>query len=367
MRKLNIEEIKHLIVGATILGVGGGGSPEFGLKILSKDLEEGRELRISNFNELDPKSYIATPYFAGSIPPPGVKRERKEFTPKVMVKALKLLEEQINSRISAVIATEIGGGNTAVALHLGAVLGLPLVDGDHAGRSVPELVHSTYYINGIPLTPSIIATADGDYVVFKDYSSIQSYENIVRAIAAQAMGTVFVLDSPVKVEVASKVAVKGSITRAIKLGEVVENARSSGEDVASVVAEELNGYIIMRGKVSKHDLREKAGFLIGNTYIEGIGEFEGKNLRIWVKNENIIAWINDAPIVLPPDLIILIGEDGYGVVNSKIRIGMKISVIAAPGPNEWKTPKGLEVVGPKHFGFNYEYKPVKELVEEVLK
>ena len=362
-----MDDIKHLVIGAAILGVGGGGSPESGLKILTKDLEEGRELKLCGFNELNPKLYIATPYFAGSIPPPGVKRERKEFTVEVLVKALKLLEEFLGNKISAVIATEIGGGNTAIALHLGALLGLPLVDGDHAGRSVPELVHSTYYINGVPLTPSIVATADGDYIIFKEYSSIESYEGIVRAIAAQASGTVFVLDSPVKVEIASKVAVNGSVSKAIEIGEAVEKARKEGLNVPSIIAEKLNGYIIFEGVIDKFDLKEEAGFLIGNTYVKGIGRFENKVLRIWVKNENIIAWINEEPIVMPPDLIILIDENGYGVINSRLKVGMKVTVIAAPGPEEWKTPKGLEVVGPRHFGFNYDYIPVEKLVEKVLR
>ena len=46
---------------------------------------------------------------------------------------------------------------------------------------------------------------------------------------------------------------------------------------------------------------------------------------------------------------------------------MKVTVIAAPGPEEWKTPKGFEVVGPRHFGFNYDYIPVEKLVEKVLR
>ncbi|RLE54781.1 MAG: DUF917 domain-containing protein [Candidatus Methanomethylicota archaeon] len=368
MRMLDYVGVKHLVVGATILGVGGGGSPEDGLRVLMDDLNAGHKLLICNFDELDPDLYIATPYYAGSIPAPGSKpKKSKKFTAEVMIKALRLLEGVIENRIAAVIATEIGGGNTATALHLAALLGLPLVDGDHAGRSVPELVHSTYIINGVPLTPSVVTTADGDYLVFKEYSSIECYEDIVRAIAAQAGGTVFVLDSPVKVQVASKVAVNGSVSKAIEIGEAVEKARNEGLNVASIVAEKLDGYVIFKGEIERHDLKEKAGFLIGNTYIKGKSGFDGNIFRIWVKNENIMAWIDGEPIVMPPDLIIVIGEDGYGVVNSKLKVGMEVTVVAAPGPNEWKTPKGLEVVGPRHFGFNYDYIPVERLVEKVLR
>ena len=36
--------------------------------------------------------------------------------------------------------------NTAEALHVACLLHLPLADGDPAGRSVPELIHSTFYL-----------------------------------------------------------------------------------------------------------------------------------------------------------------------------------------------------------------------------
>jgi len=366
MHTLNISDIKHLIIGATILGVGGGGNPETGMHILIEDLNAGLELKICTFNELDYDSYLTTPYYAGSMPAPSKRpKETKRFSTKVMIKALKLLEGIIKENISAVIATEIGGGNTAIALHLGAILGLPLVDGDHAGRSVPELVHSTYYINNIPLCPSIIATVDGNLLIFREYANIESYEAIVRAIAAQSSGSVFVIDSPVTASIASKAAVTGSISRAIMLGETVFYAKNKGLHIASLIAEKLNGFVIFEGKVTNHNLREQSGFLIGNILIEGVNEHKGHELKIWVKNENIIAWKDDDPIVMPPDLIIMIDKNGYGVINSKIKKDMRVTVIAAPAPEIWRTPRGLKVLGPKYFGFNYDYIPVEKLASKV--
>lgn len=245
---------------------------------------------------------------------------------------------------------------------MGSLLGLPLVDGDHVGRSVPELVQSSYYIKGLSLTPSAVTTVNGDLLLIKKYSSIESYEKIVRMLAEQGSGTVFVIDSPVNVKTASRVAVVGSVSRAIGLGESVEKARAKGLETAKVVAEKLSGYTIFKGRIKSHDLREEKGFLTGNVLVEGIGDHRGRSLKIWVKNENIIAWINNQPIVLPPDLIVLIGEDGYGVVNSEIAIERKVVVVAAPAPEVWRTPKGLEVLGPRHFGFDLDYVPVEKLV-----
>ena len=91
---------------------------------------------------------------------------------------------------------------------------------------------------------------------------------------------------------------------------------------------------------------------------------DGVSLEIHVKNENIAAfWSYGEPAVLPPDLIFM-NEDGWGVVNSELEEGMKVSVIAAPAPLQWRTEAGLAIMGPRHFGFDLDYIPVEVLLGE---
>lgn len=52
----------------------------------------------------------------------------------------------------AIGSTELGGENTAEALHVALLMDLPLIDADPAGRSVPELQHSTYYVKNVPIS-----------------------------------------------------------------------------------------------------------------------------------------------------------------------------------------------------------------------
>jgi DUF917 family protein len=362
MFTVNYEGIKNLIVGATILGTGGGGDPEAGMHILKDIFDSGKKLQICSLDELDPESYVVTPDLVGSIPAPGAKsQENKEMTVEKMVKAYSFLEESIEEKIVGVVAPEIGGGNTANAFRLGALLGLTLVDCDHCGRSVPEITQSSYHINGCSVTPSVIATANGDLLLIKEYSSIENYEEIARMIAAQTGGIVFVIDSPIRVAIASRVAVIGSISKTIGLGKAVEKAKNERIPTPQVVAEKLGGYVIFKGKIAKYDLREEKGFLSGDIFIEGLSSHRGTKLRIWVKNENIIAWLDGKPAVLPPDLIILLGENGYGVVNSDIAQGMKVDVVAAPAQEILRTPRGLGVIGPRHFGFDLDYVPIEKL------
>jgi DUF917 family protein len=72
--------------------------------------------------------------------------------------------------------------------------------------------------------------------------------------------------------------------------------------------------------------------------------------------------VDQKPAVMPPDLIIFLDSDGYGITNDTLKQGLEVSVLAARAPQVWRTPKGLEFFGPKHFGFEYTYVPVEKLV-----
>jgi DUF917 family protein len=69
---------------------------------------------------------------------------------------------------------------------------------------------------------------------------------------------------------------------------------------------------------------------------------------------------------MPPDLLIFLKNDGTPITNTELKEGMLINAIVTRAPEVWRTPKGLELFGPKHFGFNYDYIPVEELIKKIL-
>ncbi len=68
---------------------------------------------------------------------------------------------------------------------------------------------------------------------------------------------------------------------------------------------------------------------------------------------------------MPPDLICVVDDSELGVTNSRLKIGLKVNIIGVKAPSIWRTEKGLELLGPKHFNFNIEYKPVEELAKMI--
>ena len=278
--------------------------------------------------------------------------------------AFKALGDFMGESFYATISTELGGHNTAVGMSVAAKLGIPIVDADPAGRSVPELQHSTMYINNISITPLAVANKFGDVAIIKEVANDFRAEAIVRAMAVVSQNSVGVTDHPVRGKDLKKAVIPGAISYALKIGKALREAREKGEDPAAKVAEAGNGYILFKGIVKNFTWEDRAGFTLGDTYIEGKGEYSGDEYRIWYKNENIISWKNGEIFVTVPDLIcILDSKTGDPITNPNFKKGMEVTVIGLPAPKEWRTEKGLETFGPKHFGYDLDYIPIEKIME----
>ncbi|MEM1876917.1 MAG: DUF917 family protein [Ignisphaera sp.] len=65
----SLEEVEDLVLGATVLGTGGGGSPIEGFNMLRELIEKGLEIRVADIDDLPEDSTIVSPYYVGTIAP----------------------------------------------------------------------------------------------------------------------------------------------------------------------------------------------------------------------------------------------------------------------------------------------------------
>jgi DUF917 family protein len=366
MRSLDSKEVQDLVVGAAILGTGGGGDPQRGLELLREDLARERRLLLASDLDLEPESTVVCAYHCGSIPPPGKQTSGEPAQgllsdEDVMLSGLRAMEKRLGKKVRGVIPTEIGGGNTPAALHLAALLGVPAIDADQVGRAAPELVQSSYLVNGVEATPSVVVDAYGDTSVVEHYANPAQYEAMVRSLAVAGGGSAFVIDSPISAARAFAAGIKGTVSRAISLGGVVRESLARGDNPVSAAAHFLSAFTLFQGEISEFTLNEEAGFLVGEIWIDGRDEWSSRRLRVSVKNENMIAWLDDKPVAMIPDSICLLDESGYGVTNSAVRKNQTVSVLGVVSPPIWRTQKGLDHFGPRRFGFPFDYIPVEVL------
>ena len=198
MKKLTQQEIIDILYGCTIVGTGGGGDLDLGLRTMQEDFDQGRELYMADLSEVPDDAYVAVPYMCGS--PASLEGGGDEFAhlpqlgyPESLL-AFRTLEDYFGQKFYGAVSTELGGANTAYALHAACQLGVPIVDADPAGRSVPELQHSTFYVKDIPMAPIALATQFGDAMIVKDIVNDMRAEDIVRAVAIASGNKVGVAD-----------------------------------------------------------------------------------------------------------------------------------------------------------------------------
>jgi len=359
---LTKEQVEDLVAGATILGVGGGGSPSEGLADLTRVLDQGSHLVVAGLDEFDEHDIIVSPYFVGSVAP-SKKAEGKPAEPDPIAAAVSLLESKLGRKVSGTVATEIGGGNTAACLAIAGKLNIPMVDGDLMGRAGPELHQSTTQIFNRPMAPSAIVSETGNRILVESYARIDDYEAIARYVSVVAGGHVAVVDSALTMSAARDCVIQGTISKCIEIGRARRTANEEGEDPVAAVLDELEGgRLLLKGKVTKYTWRDEKGFLFGEATVSGEAEWKGKDFRSWIMNEHIMGWTNGKPSVMPPDLIMLLEpSSGSGITNDRLEEGMEVSVVGASAPKVWRKPSGLAVFGPRHFGFDYDYVPFEEL------
>jgi uncharacterized protein len=153
--------------------------------------------------------------------------------------------------------------------------------------------------------------------------------------------------------------VRGSVSLALRIGEVI---RTTADDPVAELVAELHGYRLLEGKIVDVERRTTGGFARGTASIEGLGSDTGRTLAIEIQNENLVARENGRVVASVPDLITVIdSHTAQTVTTERLRYGQRVSVIAFPCDPIWRSPRGLEIAGPRAFGYDFEYVPVEGL------
>jgi DUF917 family protein len=151
--------------------------------------------------------------------------------------------------------------------------------------------------------------------------------------------------------------VPGTITLCEELGALIRAERAAHGDAAGAVIERLGGRALLAGKVVDVARRTQGGFARGEARIVGAGE-----LRLHFQNEHLLAMLDGEVVASTPDLIVVLdAETGEPVTTEGLRYGRRVVALGAPCDARWRTPEGLELVGPRFFGYDCDYVPVESL------
>jgi len=238
-------------------------------------------------------------------------------------------------------------------------LNIPIVDADGMGRAFPELQMVTPTMYGISATPMAIGDEKGNRAVINTPTNRWT-ETVARTITIDMGSTALIALYPMTGRQPKEGMVLGTLTRAEQIGRALRTAHDMHRDAVDVVAEVTGGQAFFRGKVVDVQRRTERGFARGEAHIQGTGDDEGRSLVIHFQNEALMAIRDGETIVSVPDLIVVLdAESGQPITTEGLRYGLRVTVLGIPCDPRWRTEAGLELVGPRYFGYDVDYTPAE--------
>ncbi len=355
LRPVSAAEIESLALGAWILGTGGGGSPYSGLLNMRKLYREGTVVSLMDPAALEDDDLVAVVSNMGA---PLVGLERL-VDPQSIYRAVRMMEEYLDRRFRAVMSVEIGGGNAIQPFLAAALLGIPVVDADAMGRAFPEAQMTSFAIHDLPMYPLTLADVRDNAVIVARAASWKWMERLSRKACVEVGSIAATCKAPRTGREVKTCGILYTVTKAIRLGETVQAARHAHADPIQAVVEAAGGRLLFRGKVQDVDRRTTEGFLRGTAALDGLDGFKGRAFVLAFQNEFAVGWLDGEPHVTTPDLICVMDSlSGEAIGTETLRYGQRVTVIALPAPPILLTPKGLDHVGPRAFGYDLDFHSV---------
>jgi uncharacterized protein len=344
-------DLEDLARGAAILGTGGGGNPYVGMLLARGAIRTHGPVRLVDPDEV-PDDALVVDVAGMGAPTVGVEKLNSGTE---VITALKALQSFLGRQVTHVVCGEAGGSNSTVPFLVAATLGLPLVDADGIGRAFPELQMTIPALCGLPVAPLALADARGNTAILTTADNFWS-ERIARAITVQMGSTAAIASTAMSGRQVKTVMIRGTITLCQELGALVRQARAEHTDPVGAVARRLDGRLIFSGRVTDVERRTQAGFARGTATLTATDGGRASHLELQFQNEHLVARRNDCVLVTTPDLIMVLDQEtAEPITTEELRYGLRAAVLAAPCDPRWRTPEGLALVGPRAFGYDFDY------------
>ena len=345
-----------LVDGAAIFSAGGGGNPEAGYKIVDALFSKGYSVKLVPPSEVPDEAKVVNFACVGAT-------TTIEYDSEAAVKTLKALEEYANFSAYATIPVELGGFNTLAAVDVAARSGIPVVDADGAGRSVPEVHLKVYTIDGISLTPMVAADLHAkNVVIIKETLDSKAAERIARTLAAEWNQSAYTARRILTGAQVKTSPVQLSLSQSMKIGKLL---RTAVEPIKAIL-KETSGFKLFEGVTNSVERKTEAGFTFTDIELHGIHGYAGNTFEFKAKNEVLVAYRDERLAAIAPDIITPVHpETGKCITAEKIEKGNRIAVLGLPAPKKWRTSKGLELWKDtlQRSKILEEYMPIEKLVK----
>ncbi|KAA9233714.1 DUF917 domain-containing protein [Aerococcus mictus] len=361
MRLLDKEAVEKISIGAAFLGTGGGGDPYIGKLMALSAIKKHGPVKLISVDEVE-EDGVYLP--SASMGAPSILLEKFPAGDEFIKTFEKLSNFLGVEEISGTFPMEAGGVNSMIPIAVAASTGLPVVDVDGMGRAFPELQMTTFHLGGKTVSPMTMADEKGNNVVYETIDNIWA-ERIARVVTSEMGGSSLVSLYPSTGADLKEVGIQNIVTLSEKIGRIISSDESTEARLEKLLAE-THGVELMSGKIIDISRTVKNGFNFGEIKIEGYDQYENSQMTVYFQNEYLVASKDGEIVVTTPDLITLVEVDTLEPATSdSLKYGKRVRVLGLPADKKWKTELGIKTVGPRYFGYDFDYKPIEELNKEV--
>jgi DUF917 family protein len=335
---LTRRDLEDILLGATLLGSGGGGPRVVGQQILESLVKRGTLPTLIGVGDLEDDAWGAVSAFAGS--PDGAASGSFDWSPATEAFKDMIAWGEANRRPMAfVLPVELGGGNSFIPLAVAASLSpaLPVVDCAGARRAVPGLPELSYAAPpGVPVSPMVLASPTDRMRV--EVTGARLADDVLRSVVVSSgFGEeAGVALWPMNGATVKTAAVVGATTYAQKLGAALREAPTGGAVAAAL--RYTGGVLLAQGTITKVTASTAGGFDLTTIVVRT----DQGDVRVFAQNENLIAYrsTSPTPLAMAPDLLGWLTPGGVPFSNAdpEMEVGTEVSLLGMPAPAAMRAP-----------------------------
>ena len=352
--RIDESNLRAMAIGCSILGAGGGGDTAVGVLASLQAVQDFGPVDVVDLDDLNDDDLVMP---CGGIGAPLIWIEKIDRGDEIE-RIIPVVERLHDRTVVALMSAEIGGSNGLAPVTWCARAHLPMLDADGMGRAFPEVPQVTMEVAGISPNPAVMTDERGNVVIFEGIDG-HWMERMERAAAVEFGGQAYSSEYQMTVAQAKTATARGTVSLAIRIGEAVLHA--SHDPIASLV-ETIDAVRVIEGKLVDVERRITGGFVRGSVTIEGLGADAGRVMRLEIQNENLVALEDGVVHAMVPDIITVCDtQTGHAIHTERLRYGQRATVIAFPCDPIWRTERGLELAGPRAFGYDLDYVPIEAI------
>ena len=338
-KKLSKEDLENIVRGACLLSSGGGGTYSSGLNLLKKftkgpyyDQDYVDYLEVDDLPDSSTDCGLVVAYMGA--PEAIANLDYPEAGVNAAKKVEKLMADK-NQKLAYIVPVEIGALSSIVACTVASKLGIPVINGDGAGRAVPELTMTTFAGYDVSTNPTVLANKDNLTIQLDVDSPEDTNNNNAAIVEAVARPTISLPEFGQQAGLAMWVMPATQIKEVVKITQTLVACKEVGDVIGqfqqgkSISISTLldciktslhtKAFELCSGTLCSAENITEGGFDHGKVVINS----NGSTITILFQNENLLAWnsASDTPLAMAPDAIAYVIQDDQVVYSNGDLIG----------------------------------------------